>query len=29
MFGELTKHFDRLDIVVSNAASGVLKPRWT
>ena len=26
MFGELTKHFDRLDIVVSNAASGVLKP---
>ena len=26
MFGELGKHFDRLDIVVSNAASGVLKP---
>jgi enoyl-[acyl-carrier protein] reductase III len=26
MFGELAKHFDRLDIVVSNAASGVLKP---
>jgi len=26
MFGELTKHFERLDIVVSNAASGVLKP---
>ncbi len=26
MFGELTKHFSRLDIVVSNAASGVLKP---
>ena len=26
MFGELRKHFDRLDIVVSNAASGVLKP---
>ena len=26
MFAELTKHFDRLDIVVSNAASGVLKP---
>ena len=26
MFGELTKHFDRLDIVISNAASGVLKP---
>jgi enoyl-[acyl-carrier protein] reductase III len=26
MFGELTKQFDRLDIVVSNAASGVLKP---
>jgi enoyl-[acyl-carrier protein] reductase III len=26
MFTELRKHFDRLDIVVSNAASGVLKP---
>jgi enoyl-[acyl-carrier protein] reductase III len=26
MFGELRKHFDRVDIVVSNAASGVLKP---
>jgi enoyl-[acyl-carrier protein] reductase III len=26
MFTELGKHFDRLDIVVSNAASGVLKP---
>jgi enoyl-[acyl-carrier protein] reductase III len=26
MFAELTKYFDRLDIVVSNAASGVLKP---
>jgi enoyl-[acyl-carrier protein] reductase III len=26
MFAELRKHFDRLDIVVSNAASGVLKP---
>src|SRR3977135_600070 len=26
MFDELGKHFDRLDIVVSNAASGVLKP---
>jgi enoyl-[acyl-carrier protein] reductase III len=26
MFTELKKHFDRLDIVVSNAASGVLKP---
>jgi enoyl-[acyl-carrier protein] reductase III len=26
MFAELTKHFDHLDIVVSNAASGVLKP---
>jgi enoyl-[acyl-carrier protein] reductase III len=26
MFAELAKHFDRLDIVVSNAASGVLKP---
>jgi enoyl-[acyl-carrier protein] reductase III len=26
MFVELGKHFDRLDIVVSNAASGVLKP---
>jgi enoyl-[acyl-carrier protein] reductase III len=26
MFAELGKHFDRLDIVVSNAASGVLKP---
>jgi enoyl-[acyl-carrier protein] reductase III len=26
MFTELTKQFDRLDIVVSNAASGVLKP---
>ena len=26
MFGELAKHFDHLDIVVSNAASGVLKP---
>ena len=26
MFTELAKHFERLDIVVSNAASGVLKP---
>ena len=26
LFAELRKHFDRLDIVVSNAASGVLKP---
>ena len=26
MFGELSRHFDHLDIVVSNAASGVLKP---
>jgi enoyl-[acyl-carrier protein] reductase III len=26
IFAELRKHFDRLDIVVSNAASGVLKP---
>jgi enoyl-[acyl-carrier protein] reductase III len=26
MFAELGRHFDRLDIVVSNAASGVLKP---
>src|SRR5271169_4854245 len=26
LFVELFKHFDRLDIVVSNAASGVLKP---
>jgi len=26
MFSEVRKHFDRLDIVVSNAASGVLKP---
>ena len=26
MFVELAKHFDHLDIVVSNAASGVLKP---
>lgn len=26
MFTELKKHFERLDIVVSNAASGVLKP---
>jgi NAD(P)-dependent dehydrogenase (short-subunit alcohol dehydrogenase family) len=26
MFTELRKHFDHLDIVVSNAASGVLKP---
>jgi enoyl-[acyl-carrier protein] reductase III len=26
MFGELKKEFDRIDIVVSNAASGVLKP---
>jgi len=25
MFAELSKHFDRVDIVVSNAASGVLK----
>ena len=25
MFAELGKHFDRVDIVVSNAASGVLK----
>jgi len=26
IFAEIGKHFDRLDIVVSNAASGVLKP---
>jgi len=26
MFEELRKHFDRLDFVISNAASGVLKP---
>ncbi|MCB2020038.1 MAG: enoyl-[acyl-carrier-protein] reductase FabL [Burkholderiaceae bacterium] len=26
LFAEFGKHFDRLDIVVSNAASGVLKP---
>lgn len=26
LFGELARHFDRLDILVSNAASGVLKP---
>jgi enoyl-[acyl-carrier protein] reductase III len=26
MFAEIGKHFERLDIVVSNAASGVLKP---
>jgi enoyl-[acyl-carrier protein] reductase III len=26
MFGEVRRQFDRLDIVVSNAASGVLKP---
>jgi enoyl-[acyl-carrier protein] reductase III len=26
LFGELRRHFDRLDIVVSNAASGVLRP---
>src|SRR5207248_10304103 len=26
MFSELGKYFDRLDIVISNAASGVLKP---
>jgi enoyl-[acyl-carrier protein] reductase III len=26
MFVEFSKHFDRLDILVSNAASGVLKP---
>jgi enoyl-[acyl-carrier protein] reductase III len=26
MFAEVGKHFERLDIVVSNAASGVLKP---
>jgi len=26
MFGELKKHFGSLDVVVSNAASGVLKP---
>jgi NAD(P)-dependent dehydrogenase (short-subunit alcohol dehydrogenase family) len=26
MFAEFGKHFDRLDILVSNAASGVLKP---
>jgi enoyl-[acyl-carrier protein] reductase III len=26
IFAELGKHFDKLDIVVSNAASGVLKP---
>ena len=26
LFAAIGKHFDRLDIVVSNAASGVLKP---
>jgi len=26
LFEELRKHFDRIDIIVSNAASGVLKP---
>ncbi len=26
IFAEIAKHFDRIDIVVSNAASGVLKP---
>jgi enoyl-[acyl-carrier protein] reductase III len=26
MFAEVSRHFERLDIVVSNAASGVLKP---
>jgi enoyl-[acyl-carrier protein] reductase III len=26
MFAELSKHFERLDILISNAASGVLKP---
>ncbi len=26
MFAEFRQHFDRLDILVSNAASGVLKP---
>ena len=26
MFADFRQHFDRLDIVVSNAASGVLKP---
>ncbi|MEO8738709.1 MAG: enoyl-[acyl-carrier-protein] reductase FabL [Casimicrobiaceae bacterium] len=26
IFAEVAKHFDRIDIVVSNAASGVLKP---
>src|SRR5437867_1024685 len=26
MFVELSRHYDHLDIVVSNAASGVLKP---
>jgi enoyl-[acyl-carrier protein] reductase III len=26
LFAEFVKHFDRIDIVVSNAASGVLKP---
>lgn len=26
IFAELRRHFDRLDIIVSNAASGVLKP---
>ena len=26
LFIEFSKHFDRLDILVSNAASGVLKP---
>src|SRR5216117_3461261 len=26
IFAEFRKHFDRLDILVSNAASGVLKP---
>ena len=26
IFAEFAKHFDRVDIVVSNAASGVLKP---
>ena len=26
LFAELARHFDRLDILVSNAASGVLRP---
>ena len=28
MFGEVEKEFGKLDILISNAASGVLKPTW-